>query len=155
MIYRIDYKKSMDTSYLNEYYMDENSSYNTLYNLIENNKREFLRGAYKIAYGYVISNTKISFRHCFLIDVLSKKIIDPSCMNYIECEDDAKKYKYEVFTEFESLSEYMLAIKFSSYIAKEEEKNLLRLLQEEEEIYKRKIATNHNEKILKRLMIAS
>lgn len=155
MVYRIDYKNSMDTSYLNEYYMDENSSYNTLYNLIENNKREFLRGRYKIAYGYVISNTKLSFRHCFLIDVLSKKIIDPSCINYMECEDDARKYKYEIFTEFETLEEYSLAVKFSSSIAREDEKNLLRLLLTEEDEYKEKVASIQETKLLRRLVIAS
>ncbi|MGL4760909.1 MAG: hypothetical protein ACRCWG_05550 [Sarcina sp.] len=154
MGFKIDYKNSMDTSYLNEFYMDENSSYNTLYNLIENNKREFLRGRYKIAYGYVTSNTKLSFRHCFLIDVLSKKIIDPSCMNYIDCEYDSEKYKYEVFTEFDSLNEYMLAVNFSSYIVKEIDKTLQRLLQTEENEYKN-FMRKEEFKELDRVIIAS
>lgn len=154
----MDYNKSLDLVYFNNFIIEENS-YETLYNLIINNKNDFLKGRYKIAYGYVLSKTKISFRHCFLIDVISKKVIDPSCVKFINSPKEVKNYKYKVFTEFKSLEEYLFAIKFSKYIAKENEKSLERLLLDEEnkmlEAFKKRDNIEENKKIMYPIIIAS
>ena len=154
----MDYNKSLDLAHFNNFIIEENS-YETLYNLIINNKNDFLKGKYKIAYGYVLSKTKISFRHCFLIDVISKKVVDPSCVNFINSPKEVKKYKYKVFTEFRSLEEYLFAIKFSKYIAKENEKSLERLLLDEEnkmlEGLKRRDNIKENNKTIYPIIIAS
>lgn len=145
MCLKMDYENSINLSLFEEFEMDKSSSYETLYNLIKSNENEFRRGRYKIAYGYVITSTKLSFRHCFFIDVLTNKIIDPSYLNFIDSPIDARKCRYEVFTEFKCLEEYFFAIRFSSHMAKEEEKTLQRLLQDEENILLKKITNKNNQ----------
>ncbi|MGL4741440.1 MAG: hypothetical protein ACRC41_11645 [Sarcina sp.] len=151
---KLDYETSVNLSGFNKFENEENSSYNTLYNFIINNKSNFSKNRYKIAYGYVINKTYISFRHCFLIESLTKTVIDPSVKNYIVCDKEINKYKYEVFTEFKNLEEYFFAIKFSKYIAKEEEKTLERLLRDEENTLLEKLQAK-KVKDCKNIIIAS
>lgn len=149
---KLDYDTSINLKKFNEFEIEENNSYNTLYNFIVNNKQKILDENYKIGYGYVINKTYISFRHCFIIKALT--VIDISAKNYVFSEDEAIKYKYEVFTEFNNLEEYFFAIKFSEYIEKDERKALERLLRDEENLLLKKLQARKI-KECKNIIIAS
>lgn len=145
---KIDYEKSINIlGFENLEIVD--SSYETLYNLIKINEDKIRKGRYKIAYGYVISNTNLSFRHCFLIDVITDKIIDVSCKKFMDSFIDSKRYRYEVFTEFKCIEEYFFAVKFSTYMARETEKTLQRLLQDEENNFLKSMKKQQEEEKLR------
>lgn len=106
--YKLDLEKTIETYHLIDSKIELNNCYSNVFRVAQATENK----DFNFCYGYIeqrLTNTTILFRHCFLKDNNTNKIIDVTALLWRDFEEDYNDYNYYIFKEFDK-NEYLLEI---------------------------------------------